>query len=83
MLRAVLGGPVQPLSAKRGLQAIKWETDLEIRKLRAKLARALENRDAPEAKSIAKQIMGIQLRRRRLKLPNPKASEAVIAGMGG
>jgi len=82
MLRAFLGGAVQPIGAKWGLREREIQTRTRIIALRRKLARAIENRDQAEIRAIARQIMQMTLERRRLGLPIAKATAKALQKAG-
>jgi len=80
--RAVLGGAVQPLSEAGGLKEMDLKTAGDIAKLRRKIVRAKENKDAVELQSLLVQLMQLQAQRQRYDLTIPKDTQRVLAGAG-
>lgn len=80
--RAVLGGAIQPISAQGGLRERAIQTTEELQKLRARIVRALENRDSVEANELLIQFMQIMRERQRLGLTIPKATQRAFRGAG-
>jgi len=69
------------LSAERGLQEIDFKTAGAIAKLRRKIVRARENRDAVELQSLLVQLMRLQVQRQREGLTVPKDTQRVLEGV--
>ncbi len=80
--RGLLGGVLQPVEAKRGLKERARETGLELRELRSRLNRAIENRDQVEIQSLLRRFYQVLRERQRLGLPIPKAAARMMESEG-
>ena len=74
--RAFIGGAIQPMSAERGLKELDIQTAREITEIRREIKYAKEKGNEKLVKQLLRDLMRVQMRRRKLGLSLPKATTA-------
>jgi len=83
LTRALIGGAVQPVSAKRGLSARYVELRDEAQKVRSQINRALQVNDQSQAEALQRRLFQIWVQMRQFGLPGvPKSTQAILEQAG-
>lgn len=81
--RALLGGAMQPVSKRRGLQATAWRLRQKSIELRRKINRARQVNDEALAQSLIRQWTAVMVQLQRLGLPGAaKSTMQMLTGQG-